>query len=201
VTSHASALNPFSTRRSIFNASFEDLHQYITLLTKQSIKRKPSSNDTTSIRNHLSQGSHSTSNLSETLTLCADHVSLSARANSTLSPDHAIAISPLSSASCAHSQTPLTARSSVPQQPSPPTHGISGGNCPRYRKSLAPAFPEFEPATLSAFCRCYDARTPCKHHRGIHSQHRSQLPEYREHLAPPTTTVPSVAPAAQRQMS
>lgn len=117
------------------------------------IKRETSSINTTSTRNHLSRGSHSAStNIPETLTFCADHVSLSARADSTLSPDHAIAISPLSSASCAHSQTPSTARSSVRQRPSPPAHGRSGENCPRCRTSLAPAFLGCEPAMSLALC-------------------------------------------------
>ena len=75
-------------------------------------------------------------------------MSLSASKLHAISPDHAIAISPLSLASCAHSQTPSKVRSGVRPQPSPPTHGISGANCPRYRKSLAPASPGCEPANI-----------------------------------------------------
>ena len=85
-------------------------------------------------------------NLPETPDVLRIAVSLSATKATLLSPDHAIAISPLSSASCARSQMPSTVRSGVRSQPSPQAHGISGANCPRCRTSPAPAFPGCEPA-------------------------------------------------------
>lgn len=188
VASHASAPNPFSTRRSIFNAfqtHCEPLHPSIHVSLHQTIHQAINLQYQQQMHNkHLSRDSHSIStNLSETLDVVRIPC-LSASRLRALSPDHAIAVSPLSSASCARSQTPSTARSSVHQQPSQLTHGISGESCPRCRTSLVPAFLGCEPASFVSFgCSYSNARMPCVVRNGGHSQHRSQLPECRERLA------------------